>query len=152
MAIEQIKDLLLISPKLATSGQPSESQILDLAGDGFQVIINLGVLDPGYCLTDEEGLARSLGLEYHHIPVDFQAPKARDLMLFFEAMENSKGKSVFVHCAANKRVSCFVALYGQAKLGWSLERADEVIRRVWEPNETWATFLELSRRTLMVES
>jgi hypothetical protein len=38
-------------------------------------------------------------------------------------MDASRDKKVFVHCAANYRVSSFVALYGEARLGWSRSRA-----------------------------
>jgi len=106
---------------------------------------NLGLLDPRYCLADEAGLVRSLGMGYRHIPVDFQAPKQDDFRLFLEFMDGSKGKRVFVHCAANYRASCFVALYGQARLGWSRDQAEAHVKRVWEPNETWTAFLDACR-------
>ncbi len=148
MAIEQSRDFVSVSPELATAGQPSERQLRELPQEGFEVVVNLGLLDPRYCLADEAGLVSSLGLAYHHIPVDFQAPKNEDLQRFFEVMEASKGKKVLVHCAANKRVSSFVSLYGQARLGWSLEQATAYVRRVWKPNEVWASFIKNSRQVL----
>jgi protein tyrosine phosphatase (PTP) superfamily phosphohydrolase (DUF442 family) len=152
MAIEAIKNYVALSGELATGGQPSEEHIQELAQAGFELIINLGLLDPRYCLEDEAGLVRSLGLEYHHIPVDFQAPKIEDLTQFFKVMQAAEGKSIFVHCAANYRVSSFVSLYGQAKLGWSSEQAAAHVRRLWEPNEIWAEFMESSRQALGVSS
>ena len=148
MAIEDIKNFVSLSEQLATAGQPSEQQVQELAGEGFEVVVNLGLLDPRYCLADEAGLAGSLGMVYHHIPVDFNAPRFHDLKKFFEVMDESRNKRVFVHCAANYRVSGFIALYGQAKLGWSAHQADAHIRRVWEPNDTWKDFIEESRRNL----
>jgi protein tyrosine phosphatase (PTP) superfamily phosphohydrolase (DUF442 family) len=152
MAIEEIKNYVALSGELATGGQPSEEQIRQLAQAGFELIINLGLLDLRYCLEDEAGLVRSLGLEYHHIPVDFQAPTIEDLTQFFKVLQAAEGKSVFVHCAANYRVSSFVSLYGQAKLGWSREQAAAHVRRLWEPNEVWAEFIESSRQALGVSS
>lgn len=148
MSIEEIRGFAALSEKLATAGQPSEKQIQEIAAQGFEVVINLGLLDPRYCLKDEAALVRSLGLEYRHIPVDFKEPKSSDLELFFEAMEASKGKKLFVHCAANYRVSSFISLYGQARLGWSLDQAKKHIARLWEPDEVWAGFIEASRRNL----
>ena len=110
--------------------------------------MNLGLLDPRYCLADEAGLARALGLDYHHIPVDFGAPQLDDLKKFFDVMDAAREKKVFVHCAANYRVSGFIALYGQARLGWSTDQADTHIKRVWDLNETWKTFIEATRRAL----
>jgi protein tyrosine phosphatase (PTP) superfamily phosphohydrolase (DUF442 family) len=152
MAIEEIKNYVALSGELATGGQPSEGQIQELAQAGFECIINLGLLDPRYCLADEAGLVRSLGLEYHHIPVDFQAPTIEDLTQFFNIMQAAEGKRVFVHCAANYRVSSFVSLYGQAKLGWSSEQAAAHVRRLWEPNEIWAAFIERARQALGVSN
>jgi len=74
------------------------------------------------------------------------APQPDDLRRFVDAMDASQDKKVFVHCAANYRVSSFVALYGEARLGWSPEQGDAHIRRIWEPNETWMRFIAASRR------
>jgi len=148
MPIEDIRNFLPVSEHLATGGQPSEEQIRELSAAGFEVVVNLGLLDPRYCLADEAGLVESLGLTYFHVPVDFKAPRSHDLETFFNVMDASRDKNVFVHCAANYRVSSFVALYGQAKLGWSAEDADAHIRRIWEPNDAWVEFIETSRRRL----
>ena len=139
---------MAVSDRLGTAGQPSEAQLRDVAGAGFDVVVNLGLLDPRYCLADEAGTVAALGLGYHHIPVDFNAPQADDLRRFFRAMDAAKGKKVFVHCAANYRVSSFVALYGEARLGWSAEQGDAHIRRIWEPNDTWARFIAETRHAL----
>ena len=45
----------------------------------------------------------------------------------------------------NYRVSCFTALYAEAELGWSRERADTHIARVWEPDDIWSAFLQRVR-------
>jgi len=146
MAIEDIRNFVLVSDDLATAGQPSEAQMKDVARAGFDIVVNLGLLDPRYCLADEAGLAESLGMTYRHVPVDFAAPRLEDLDQFFDVMQLSRGKKVFVHCAANYRVSSFVALYGEARLGWSTEEADAHIRRVWTPNDTWSNFIDAARQ------
>ena len=148
MALDDIKNYVQVSDRLGTAGQPSEEQLREVAGAGFQVVVNLGLLDPRYCLADEAGTVASLGLAYHHIPVDFNAPRPDDLRQFFEAMDASQDQRVFVHCAANYRVSTFVALYGQSRLGWSPEQGDAHIRRIWEPNETWSRFIAEARARL----
>jgi protein tyrosine phosphatase (PTP) superfamily phosphohydrolase (DUF442 family) len=145
MSLADIKNFIAVSDDLATAGQPSETQLRELADAGFDVVVNLGLLDPRYCLPDEAGTVTGLGLTYHHIPVDFNAPQPGDLRTFVETMDAARGKKVFVHCAANYRVSSFVALYGEARLGWTREAADAHIRKVWEPNETWTRFLADAR-------
>jgi len=148
MAIEDIRNFVSVSEQLATAGQPSEQQLQELAQAGFEVVVNLGLLDPRYCLADEAGLSAALGMAYHHIPVDFRSPQVDDLEKFFDVMDASPNRKVFVHCAANYRVSSFIALYGQARLGWSADQADAHVRRIWDPNDTWKEFIETSRRKL----
>ncbi|MDW7772228.1 MAG: protein tyrosine phosphatase family protein [Desulfobulbaceae bacterium] len=131
---------------MATAGQPSETQLRKVAAERFEVVINLGLLDPRYCLPDEASLVQSLGLEYHHIPVSFQAPQLENLQRFFSVMDAVQGKKVFVHCAANKRVSSFVAFYGEARLGWAREKANAFISRIWQHDESWASFIALARQ------
>jgi len=145
MPLADIKNFIAVSDRLGTAGQPSEAQLRDVADAGFEVVVNLGLLDPRYCLADEAGSVASLGLAYHHIPVDFNAPQHDDLRRFVDMMDASKDRKVFVHCAANYRVSTFVALYGESRLDWSPEQGDAHMRRVWEPNPTWAQFIAEAR-------
>jgi len=145
MPVDDIKNFIAVSDRLGTAGQPSEAQLRDVAAAGFEVVVNLGLLDPRYCLADEAGSVASLGLTYHHIPVDFNAPQHDDLQRFVDVMDASKGSKVFVHCAANYRVSSFVALYGESRLGWSREQGDAHMRRVWQPNPTWTQFIAEAR-------
>jgi protein tyrosine phosphatase (PTP) superfamily phosphohydrolase (DUF442 family) len=144
----EIFNFVEISQDISTAGQPSEDQLRGIAGEGVEAVINLGLLDPRYCLKDEAGLATSLGMGYIHIPVDFQAPTMEDLERFFRAMDRLKGKKVLIHCAANFRVSSFFSLYAQARLGWTLKEADDHIHSVWEPDDVWAGFIKKVRQKL----
>lgn len=146
MPLDRILNFVAVSPDLASGGQPTELELEDIARAGFEVVINLGLLDPAYCLPDEAGHVIGLGMAYHHIPVDFHAPALEDLRRFCARMDACSGKRVFVHCAANKRVSAFLALYAEAKLGWSRAEADALIARVWAPTPVWKAFIEAARR------
>lgn len=149
MPVETIKNFLPIDERIGTAGQPSEEELREVAASGYTAVVNLGLLDPRYCLPDEAGLAASLGLRYRHIPVLFDAPTVDDFRAFVEAMDGYAGDKVLVHCAANYRVSSFMALYGEMKLGWSRERGDAHARTLWPLNETWEQFLRSCRATLM---
>jgi uncharacterized damage-inducible protein DinB/protein tyrosine phosphatase (PTP) superfamily phosphohydrolase (DUF442 family) len=142
---EWIRNFLAVDPRLATGGQPTEAQLGALARAGYQVVINLGLLDPRYCLPDEAALVAGLGLAYHHVPVQFDAPAAADFDRFAALMDGCREQRTFVHCAANYRVSAFVALYGERRFGWTRAEADAHIRRLWEPNATWQAFLDERR-------
>lgn len=148
MKLENIKNFMSLTSKLSTAGQPSEAQLHEIASAGFEVVINLGLLDPKYCLRNEAALIQSLGLKYHHIPVSFQEPTLENLQHFIYIMGTATNKKVFVHCAANKRVSIFIALYAEAELGWSREKADSIIKQVWQPDEVWNSFTIQARQKL----
>ena len=145
MALTDIKSFLRIDERLGTAGQPTEAQLGDVAAAGYAAVVNLGLLDPKYCLPDEAGVVAALGLEYRHIPVRFDAPTLEDFRAFVATMDAWSGEKVFVHCAANFRVSAFVALYGELRLGWPRARADALAHRLWQPNDVWRAFLERVR-------
>ncbi len=143
-----IKNFLKASENIATGGQPNAEQIEELQRHDFQVIVNLGLLGAPYALADEELLVRNLGMQYYHLPVQFDAPTIECLESFFIVMESHRSSKVFVHCAANYRVSSFISLYGQAKKGWTEEVATEFLSKVWMPNEIWRKFIEDSRQRM----
>lgn len=143
--VESIRNLLALGPRLATGGQPSEAQLAALAARGFDAVVNLGLLDPRYCLPDEAASCAALGLDYHHIPVDFRAPQPGDFERFRATLRRLDAERVFVHCAMNYRVSCFVALYGECELGWSREQTDAHVRSIWQPDAVWTRFLAQMR-------
>jgi protein tyrosine phosphatase (PTP) superfamily phosphohydrolase (DUF442 family) len=149
MPIDTIANFLPVTERLASAGQPTEEELRAVADEGFAVVVNLGLLDPRYCLPDEAGLVPSLGLRYHHIPVPFDAPGVDHFRAFLAVMdaqaEADADAKVFVHCAANYRVSSFLAVYGEMRLGWTREKADAHARSFWPLNEVWADFLARCR-------
>lgn len=131
-----------VSATLVTSGQPTEAQLGAVAADGYHVVINLALHDqPRYSLPDETGLVAGLGMEYIHIPVEFDDPREEDLLVFFEAMEKNKHRKMLVHCAANMRVTAFLGLYRVLRLGMEERQAFEPMRSIWEPDEVWVSFI-----------
>lgn len=130
------------SPEVATSGQPQEKQFASISAAGYDVVINLGLHDdPRYSLPDEGGTVRALGMKYVHIPVQFGAPTASDLTAFFEAMDGSRGRKIWIHCAANKRVTAFLGLYRVLREGREPASAFELMDSVWKPNDVWSAFI-----------
>jgi uncharacterized protein (TIGR01244 family) len=132
----------LVDGRLSTAGQPTEQQLAAAASDGFQIVINLALHDNShYSLKDEAGWVRTLGMEYFHIPVQFETPSEVDMEAFFAIMEAHKEHKVLIHCAANKRVTAFLGLYRVIKQNWSIEQAFALMRSVWEPDAIWSVFI-----------
>lgn len=129
------------APDLATSGQPDENELAAIAAAGYALVINLGLHDAEYALTDEAGSVRALGMDYVHVPVAFAAPAPQDLRRYFEVMGTNPDRRIWVHCAANKRASVFVGLWLHLHRGLPLDAAFAVQRDIWQPDATWARFM-----------
>jgi protein tyrosine phosphatase (PTP) superfamily phosphohydrolase (DUF442 family) len=145
MAPTDIYNFIKISDVLATSGQPTEAQISEIAAAGYEVVVNLALPTSDNALKDEAVTVRALGMDYHNIPVAWERPKVSDFEQFVPLMDSLAGKKVFLHCAANYRASMFTALYAEKRWGWTRAQADAHIRRMWEPDEVWARFIESVR-------
>jgi protein tyrosine phosphatase (PTP) superfamily phosphohydrolase (DUF442 family) len=133
---------LRISEALGTAGQPTADQFPAIAAAGYEVVINLDAPEPDEIGAREGELVTGLGMAYVHIPVVWEAPTLADLEQFFQAMEAHAGRRLFVHCAANARVSCFVLLYRVIRQRVPLEEARETLSQIWEPNEVWEGFID----------
>jgi len=142
MALTDIYNFITISESLATSGQPTEAQMGEVAAAGYKVVVNLALPTSDNALKDEGATVRGLGMTYHNIPVKWEAPKLSDFEQFVPLMDSLAGQKVYVHCVANYRVSMFVALYAERRWGWTRAQADAHIRRMWQPDEVWTRFIE----------
>lgn len=133
-----------MAPDLATAGQPLEEELAAVADAGFEVVVNLALLDAEYSLTDEAGLVRSLGMEFEHVPVIWERPTLDNLRDFFATTQRHAGRRIFVHCAANMRASVFLALYRILRLRWPPDEAMAQVRDIWEPDAVWSGFIRLA--------
>ncbi len=149
MHMSKINHYLEFSPLIFSGGQPNEEQLSLLSHEQFKAVINLGLSDAEYSVTCEEHILVNSGIAYTHIPVEFTAPTKAKLLLFFENMQLNKEKKLLVHCAANKRAACFLGLWGEFHLDWSKTKADEYIKRVWEPDGTWSDFMGTMRQDII---
>lgn len=128
--------------RITTSGQPTEAQLGALAALGVRAVINLAPHAGRFALPGEEEKVRALGMEYINIPVDFTAPTEADFSAFVAAMARLEGQAVHVHCAANYRVSAFIARYRRDVLGQPEAEARAHLAGIWAPNPVWAEFIE----------
>ncbi len=140
--LEDIYNYVEINESLATSGQPNEQQFHLIQKAGYQVVINLApksIIENS--LKKESSLLRELGMEYIHIPVKFSDPSESDFRRFSAELHARRDQKVWVHCAANMRVSAFIYRYR----AYVLEESDEHIRKdlekIWDPVGVWKTFI-----------
>ncbi len=130
-----------LDDRITTSGQPTEEQLADIQALGVRHVINLGLHTHEKALPDEAVSVARLGMEYIHIPVDFQNPTEQDFQRFCTVMEQSKNVPVHVHCIANYRVSAFFYRYHRDVLGMDEARARAEMNAVWCPKGVWEAFI-----------
>ena len=140
-SLEGIRNFRSLDGRLLTAGQPTEQQLSLVAAAGVRTVINLALPTSTGALSDEAASVRRLGMEYVHIPVNFEAPTAANFAEFATALETRRDRKLFVHCAANYRASAFVALHRVKSLGWASADALAELRQVWEPDDVWSRFL-----------
>jgi len=141
-SLSEIYSFRAISDRLGTAGQPTERQFGLVREAGFEAVINLALPTSDRALAHEGSIVTGLGMFYVHIPVDFKAPTARDFRAFCGVMDALEGRRVFVHCAANKRVSAFVFLHRVLHQHVSRFDAERDLHAVWQPDEVWSQFIQ----------
>ncbi|MCY4427185.1 MAG: protein tyrosine phosphatase family protein [Halieaceae bacterium] len=145
-SIDDTFNYLQIHENLATSGQPTEKQFSLIAEAGYRVVINLApasVLENS--LHTEASLLESLGIRYIHIPVNFTNPTENDFDQFVNSLESATEEKVWVHCAANARVSAFMYRYRLSVLGEDEQIAKQDLHKIWEPFGVWRKFVSSNR-------
>jgi protein tyrosine phosphatase (PTP) superfamily phosphohydrolase (DUF442 family) len=145
--LEDIYNFSQLSDRLATAGQPTVEQYPAIVSAGYRVVINLALNDSPNALADEAAIARALGLEYIQIPVEWDAPTIEDFQAFKTVMDAHSADKIFVHCAANKRVSAFVYLYRICQ-GVDEPIARQDLTKIWTLNEIWAKFIDRVRASI----
>lgn len=139
--LSDIYNFLPIQNSYATSGQPSEAQFRLIRDAGYKLVVNLAptsMLENS--IVNEDKILQELGLNYVHIPVDFQNPTDDDFQAFVETIHNKE--HVWVHCAANMRVSAFTYRYRTQVLQEDPSQAMADLQKIWEPIGVWAEFIQ----------
>ena len=140
--LAEIRNFHAISDKLGSAGQPDEDQFQLISEAGFEAVINLALTTSDNAIPDEGSIVTSLGMAYFHILVDFQSPQSKDFRLFCQLMDAFDGRPVFIHCAANMRVSAFVFLYRVLVQGVANADAEQDLHAIWHLNPTWKQFID----------
>jgi CubicO group peptidase (beta-lactamase class C family)/protein tyrosine phosphatase (PTP) superfamily phosphohydrolase (DUF442 family) len=139
-----ILNLTILDDSLWSAGQPTRTQLADIAAQEFNLVINLALPTSDNAIPDEADLARSLGMDYIHIPVIWESPQPEDLSQFMDVMDAHYARKIFVHCAMNYRASAFIALWRVLRQGWAREQAFAAQESIWRLEEfpVWDEYVE----------
>lgn len=139
--LENIMGYLKISDEIYTSGQPSQSDILQLGKIGIKNVINLAPPVSDITLPNEGALVAVQGVNYIHIPVSFEKPDRQKFKVFVNIMRALRGEPTLVHCTYNMQTSAFIFLYRVLLLGVPKNAAKSELNKLWEPYGEWETFI-----------
>lgn len=142
--MKEIYNYLFLSDKLSSSGMPKADQVESIARAGVNTVINLATEKSEGALQNEKGLIESRGMQYMHIPVEWDNPTRQNLDDFMNAMDAHANDNVLVHCQANFRATGFITLYRILRLGWKKEAAFQDLRKIWNPERypIWQKFID----------
>ncbi|NJK55229.1 MAG: phosphatase [Pleurocapsa sp. SU_5_0] len=147
--METIRDYYQINNYLATSGQPTPREFASIAQAGYQVVINLATSRSTNALANEGIIVTDLGIVYVQIPVLWDNPRLEDVETFFKIMHSFDGQKVWVHCAKNMRVSCFIYFWQKYILHLPESQASYPMNQIWQPTGVWQTLVEQAETSLV---
>jgi protein tyrosine phosphatase (PTP) superfamily phosphohydrolase (DUF442 family) len=130
-----------ISARLVTSGQPTANSLAHLAAQGFGAVIYLAPPTSPDAVRGEADIVRKQGLEFVNIPIQFGNPTEADFNAFVAAMNRFQDRKVLVHCQVNMRASSMTFLYRVIVGHEKPDQAYESVTRVWAPEGPWKTLL-----------
>lgn len=149
--MKKILNYYQVSDKIATSGQPTPEQFNTIAQNGYKVVINLALTSSSNAVPEEDAIVTDLGMVYIHLPVVWEAPQIDDVQIFCNLMSLNNLRKVWVHCAKNMRVSCFMYLYQKYILNLPEEQARYPMNQIWQPQGVWQELIQREFNNVLVE-
>lgn len=137
----QAPNVVKISEKLVTAGQPTEAVLASLSKQGFQAVVYLAPSTVPDAVSKEPEIIRGQGIEFVNIPVVFSNPTEADFKAFTEAMNRFRGRRVLVHCQVNRRASAMTFLYRVIEMKEDPSKAYKDVEKIWTPKDHWKEFL-----------
>lgn len=137
-ALSQTTNFQYIHERLLSSGQPTVEQLKLIKAYGINTVINLALSDASNALEHEDKICLELGLNYIHLPIDWELPDSEQALFVLDTLNFLlKQQSIWIHCSKNYRVSALMYLYRQYYMSVDIEQAQQSMHQIWEPNDTW---------------
>jgi len=118
-----------INAELAIAGQISPEQVIQLAQDGFQTVLNLRCPEEAAFPLEELKLVESLGLHDVNHPVEMDAITDEAATRVLQAVQ-SLPKPLLVHCDNAIRSAAIALMYIATRQGSTLEQAFKQARQL----------------------
>lgn len=136
-----IDNYIRYSPYFSSSGQPGADEFKKLSAAGFQRVIYLAFSDNKSALQNEDRVVKKLGMDYVHIPVDFDRPTIDDFEDFAAVLNRDRTVRTLLHCQVNFRASTFSFLYRVIYDNVPMAAAKSDLDSIWQPDRVWYRFI-----------
>jgi protein tyrosine phosphatase (PTP) superfamily phosphohydrolase (DUF442 family) len=137
-SLAQIPTFSVIHEHLFSSAQPSIEQLKLIKEYGCSTVINLALSNAPNHIENEDRICLDLGLNYIHIPIDWETPSAEQCLLVLDLIDHLvQNEIVWIHCTKNDRSSCLMYVYRQFYMNIDMPTSQDLLHEIWEPNETW---------------
>jgi uncharacterized protein (TIGR01244 family) len=126
---EALPQYRLVTPGLATGGQPSAETLAKLKELGFKTVVNLRTSGEAPIVAQEKTVVESQGLRYVSIPVTAGTFSSDDAEAVRRILDDEGAAPVLLHCTSANRVG---AVWGviQRRRGRSLADAEAEAKRI----------------------
>jgi len=131
-----------VTPRLVTSGQPSAEALGNLRAQGYEAVIYLAPPTVADAIRDEQLIVTRQGLTFINIPIRFDNPTEADFETFASVLKGLGNRKVLVHCQINLRASSMVFLYRAIVLKEDPRVAYEAVSGVWAPDGPWRRLID----------
>ena len=126
---------------VACGGATETNALNGLAKDGFKSVINLRLATEANANIDLNAAhAKSLGLNYIHIPFNGAQPDPKAVDQFLASIANKANQPVFVHCGSASRVGGMWLVKRVLQDGWPIDKAIEEAKLIGLRNEPLEKF------------
>ncbi len=130
-------NIVEITPRLVTSGQPSAEALGGLGAQGFEAVIYLAPPTVSDAVREEAVIVGRQGLVFVNIPIRFDNPTEKDYETFASVLAALSGRKVLIHCQINLRASSMVFLYRVIAAKEDPDLAYKSVAGVWSPDGPW---------------
>ena len=138
----KLPNMVEITPRLVTSGQPSAEALAGLKAQGFEAVIYLAPPTVHDAVREEHQIVARQGLAFVNIPIRFDDPTEEDFALFASVLKSLGDRKVLVHCQVNMRASSLVFLYRTVHLKHEPRGAYDSVTRIWVPQGPWKRLID----------
>ena len=144
-------NIVVISPRLVTSGQPTAASLSRLREQGFEAVIYLAPPTVADAVPAEAEIVRKQGLEFVNIPINFGKPTEAHFEEFSAVMQKFHDRKVLVHCQVNMRASTMTFLYRVIIGKEKPDLAYVSVAQVWSPEGPWKNLIITQLRKAAID-